>query len=255
MVSVTAKRGLQATESGTSGVRTIVPTAIVTTAHVAAAHVAAAHVATAHVASAHVAAAHVAAAHVAAAHVASAHGSRPPNHVSGVIAASGQAPVSQRSGPVSYRGVAPRVILIEDDAITRGKLEQMLSKRGAEVISASGPSEAVYLMSTLDEPNGRASIVILDVLMPGLDGPLFVNMLRSDPRLLGAPIVLISALSAPVLEQTMRNWRADGFILKSRGLLHIDEAFEAWFARLAVKISGHPASQGSGRPPSSSSVG
>ena len=125
------------------------------------------------------------------------------------------------------------MLLIEDDSITRNKLEQMLTKRGAEVLSASGPGEAIHLLSTLDASRDRWSIVFLDVVMAGLDGPLFVNMLRSDQRLQGAPIVLISAISSPALERTMHDWRADGFILKSRGLLHIDQAFDAWFVRMA----------------------
>ena len=121
-------------------------------------------------------------------------------------------------------------------------------------VSASGPSEALYQLSTVGDAGGRPTMVLLDVLMPGFDGPLFIKMLRADPRFAGAPMVLISALSAPALEQTMRDWQADGFILKSRGLLHIDEAFSAWFERMSSRISGSPVARRTG-PPSSSSVG
>lgn len=160
------------------------------------------------------------------------------------------------SGPSSRRinTTGPRVLLIEDDLVTRGKLEQILQKRGAEVFPVSGPSEAIYFLQTALEDSARPIMTILDVLMPGLDGPLFVNMLRSDPRLAGAPVVLISALSAPALEQTMRDWRADGFILKARGLLHVDQAFEAWLDRISNRVSGAPSARRSG-PPSSSNVG
>lgn len=177
--------------------------------------------------------------------------SGPPSRpLSGFVPAARES--SPESGPHSRRGGAtgPRVLLVEDDHVTRAKLEQILVRRGAEVLSAAGPGEAIYLLQTLEE-SARPFMTILDVLMPGLDGPLFVQMLRGDPRLAGAPVVLISALSAPALEQTMRDWRADGFILKSRGLLHVDQAFEAWLDRISNRISGVP-SRRSGSPSSSS---
>jgi CheY-like chemotaxis protein len=145
------------------------------------------------------------------------------------------------------------VLIVEDDEASRSKLGDILVRRGAEVFSAAGPGEAIYMLQSLEESD-RPMLVLLDVLMPGLDGPLFVQYLRSDPRVAGAPVVLISALSAPALEQTMRDWRADGFILKSRGLLHIDQALESWLGRIANRVSGPPSVRRSG-PPSSSTVG
>lgn len=169
--------------------------------------------------------------------------SRRPASTSGTIAAV-SVPNPRASNPVIRSESAPRVLLIEDEPVSRGKLEQMLQRRGAEVVSVAGPSEAIYALQTMEEWPARPVMVILDVLMPGLDGPLFVAMLRQEPKIGGAPIVLISALAPAVLERTMHDWAADGFILKSRGLLHIDQAFDAWIARLKARSgSGAPSSR------------
>lgn len=183
-----------------------------------------------------------------------------PSSVSGVVPAAGRqgampSPSGSRSGIVSQVGVGPRVLIVEDDPIVRAQLEKILARRGAEIISASGPSEALYLLSSVEGPARRGALVILDVLMPGLDGPLFVKLLRSDDRLPDAPIVLVSALSAPILERTMTQWDADGFVLKSRGLLHVEGAIEGWFVRIAERRAGPSRSRRSQRPPGNTSSG
>ena len=174
--------------------------------------------------------------------IASAGGTPPPmsrRPTSGTMPAVG-VPSNPPSNPVIRSDSAPRVLLIEDEVASRHKLEQMLAKKGAEVTSVAGPGEALYALSMMEEWVARPVMVILDVLMPGLDGPLFVATLRQHPKIGGAPIVLISALAAPVLERTMHDWAADGFILKARGLLHIDQAFDAWIARLRARAQSGP---------------
>ena len=71
-------------------------------------------------------------------------------------------------------------------------------------------------------------------------GPRFVHALRSLPAFVRAPIVLVSGLSATVLESAVARWGANGFVAKTRGLLHVDQEFSAWIGR--VKRGGDASS-------------
>jgi CheY-like chemotaxis protein len=139
--------------------------------------------------------------------------------------------------------------LLEDDGAMLRTFERLLSQRGVMVMAASTPGEALYYVSAIDGPV-RPTVAFLDVLVPALDGPRFVQALRQNPHFATAPIVLVSGLSAPILEKTAEEWGVNGFILKSKGLLHLDTAFEGWLQRVGVPPAPRSGA-GSSAPPGS----
>ncbi|MDZ7374530.1 MAG: response regulator [candidate division KSB1 bacterium] len=81
-----------------------------------------------------------------------------------------------------------KILVIEDDAFTRELLEMELKDAGYEVLTAGdGKSgvEAVY--------SSQPDLVLLDIMMPHIDGLEVLRTLRSDPKLSGLPVILISA--------------------------------------------------------------
>lgn len=124
-------------------------------------------------------------------------------------------------------------LLVDDDEPSLRTYERVLSKHDVEILSASTPSEALGFVSQL-EPVPQPLVAFVDVLMPGMDGPRFVYAIRSFPATCKSPIVLISALSAPALEKATLEWGANGFILKSKGLIHVDQEFTGWLDRVSV---------------------
>jgi len=73
----------------------------------------------------------------------------------------------------------PCVLVVDDEAMVRTLLEVALRRAGLEVLSAEGGSSAVRLF---EEHRGRIGCVLLDVRMPGLDGPQTLRALRRlDP--------------------------------------------------------------------------
>lgn len=114
----------------------------------------------------------------------------------------------------------------------RGILARLLAKHGAEVLVASCASEALFLLASSDDGAPRRTLALLDVLVPGVDGQMFVQALRADHRFASAPIVLLSGLSAAALDQTAASWNADGYVMKTRGIIQVGEELGQWLARL-----------------------
>jgi hypothetical protein len=79
-------------------------------------------------------------------------------------------------------------LVVEDDAATRDQLERTLGKAGWQVLSAGNGKEALELLKTA-EP----ALVLLDLMMPEMDGFEFLNRFRRDPRFLYTPVIVLTA--------------------------------------------------------------
>jgi adenylate cyclase len=81
------------------------------------------------------------------------------------------------------------VLVVDDDAINRKLLEHHLLADGHQVTAAKDGSEALALLH--DEP---PDIVLLDILMPGVDGFQVLEHIRADSVLRDIPVIMISGL-------------------------------------------------------------
>ena len=106
--------------------------------------------------------------------------------------------------------MAPRKVLIVDDSATDLKnLVEICSGDGYSVITASTGTEA------LDKVKGEMpDAVLLDVIMPGMNGFQVCRTITSDPATQHIPVVLVSSKG----EKTDRIWGeeqgAKGYITK-----------------------------------------
>ena len=94
--------------------------------------------------------------------------------------------------------------------------------------AAASFGEAFHLVETMAPTK---TLLLIDPLLPGFE-PRLVSMFRQHWNVAGGPAVLISAISAPVLEDVMRTTGADGFLVTTKGLLHLDTALASWLERL-----------------------
>jgi CheY-like chemotaxis protein len=82
-----------------------------------------------------------------------------------------------------------KLILIADDEFGLAEvLAQLLSDRGHEALVAVNGAAALERMA-----ERRPDLVLLDVMMPMLDGPGLLRRMRDDPRLADIPVVLMTA--------------------------------------------------------------
>jgi DNA-binding response OmpR family regulator len=87
--------------------------------------------------------------------------------------------------------VSKRILLIEDDCSTRELYTEVLTEAGFEVIPVSDGQEG--LAKTYE---GGYDLILLDLMMPKLDGLGFLTSLQENPpKVANGPIVLITNLA------------------------------------------------------------
>ena len=80
------------------------------------------------------------------------------------------------------------VLVVDDQAANRRLLDAVLTPRGYRVLAASSGEEALQTLQE-DQPD----VVLLDILMPGMDGYEVCRRIRSDPATAILPVVMITA--------------------------------------------------------------
>lgn len=96
--------------------------------------------------------------------------------------------------PAAARKPAPRLLVVEDDGDTREALEELLVGAGYDVLTAPNGVVALTLLRTEREKGGvPCSAVILDLMMPVMNGWDFRARQRADPALASIPVLLMSA--------------------------------------------------------------
>ena len=81
------------------------------------------------------------------------------------------------------------VLIIEDEDDVREAFADLLKHRGYHVTTAANGQEALAFLAQHPDP----CVVLLDLVMPVMDGWQFLSALQSDPALAQLPVVIVSA--------------------------------------------------------------
>lgn len=98
--------------------------------------------------------------------------------------------------------MAKRILVIDDDAQIRAVASASLTMVGGwEVSTASSGSEGIAEAEMV-----RPDAILLDVMMPGMDGPTTLRALRASPATADIPVIMLTASvgadgMAPVFDQ------------------------------------------------------
>jgi CheY-like chemotaxis protein len=96
--------------------------------------------------------------------------------------------------PSGTRKPPPRLLVVEDDSDTREALEELLQSAGYDVLTAPNGAVALNLLRAERERGGvPCSAVVLDLMMPIMNGWDFRARQRADPALAEIPVLLMSA--------------------------------------------------------------
>ncbi|MEO8621713.1 MAG: response regulator [bacterium] len=82
-----------------------------------------------------------------------------------------------------------RVLIVDDDRHNRETLVIMLSAEGYD-ISTAGSGEAALL----EADRRRPDLILLDIMLPGMDGYQFAAQMKANPDTMNIPIIMVSAL-------------------------------------------------------------
>lgn len=101
-------------------------------------------------------------------------------------------------------------VLVVDDVLANVKLlEARLTAEYFEVVTAMNGVEALKICE-----QGQCDIVLLDVMMPGMDGFEVCRRLKSDPGTLHIPVIMVTALEQPSDRVKGLEAGADDFLTK-----------------------------------------
>ena len=84
---------------------------------------------------------------------------------------------------------APVVLVVDDDATIRRLLQITLETEGFTVSTAGDGVEGLRMAQEAPRPD----LVLLDIMMPGMDGLQVCHTLKNDPSTKDMPVVLLSA--------------------------------------------------------------
>jgi DNA-binding response OmpR family regulator len=104
---------------------------------------------------------------------------------------------------------AKTILVVDDDPEILGMLDIRLGKRGYHVISAADGEQALEQAS-----KEKPSLVVLDVMMPRMNGWEVARALRQDPATQGIKIVMLTAIGAQMNEMTSPLYGVDAYLDK-----------------------------------------
>lgn len=102
-----------------------------------------------------------------------------------------------------------RVLVIEDDGDISQVLRMILETEGHEVLLAEDGSRGVATAT-----RRRPDVVILDIMMPFMDGFAVLEALREDERTASTPVLMLTANQTEAVEERCYRLGAQAFVRK-----------------------------------------
>ena len=102
-----------------------------------------------------------------------------------------------------------RILVVDDTPLNVKLLEDVLTKKGYDVVTATSGPEALDKIRS-----GSMDLVLLDVMMPGMNGYEVCRAIREDARTALLPVVMVTALDAKQERVNSLEAGADDFLSK-----------------------------------------
>ncbi len=106
-----------------------------------------------------------------------------------------------------------RVIIIEDESTLVDNLAEKLQAEGFEVITANDGEVGLRMVK-----EQTPDLIVLDVMLPGLDGLSICRMVRHDTSIAHIPIIMLTARGTEVDKIVGLESGADDYVVKPFGL-------------------------------------
>jgi len=108
--------------------------------------------------------------------------------------------------------MAVKVLLVEDDQLIQRMYEKIFIFEKFEVEMASDGEEGLEKARTM---NPKPTVILLDVMMPKMNGIEVLEKLKLDPELKAIPVVMLSNLAGENDVETALSKGAVKYIIKS----------------------------------------
>ena len=119
-----------------------------------------------------------------------------------------------------------RILVVDDDAGERTMMDRLLTSLGLEVVTAEDGQEALEAIR-MEAPDA----VLLDLVMPVMNGMTFLKHLRANPLHTGLPVIVLTAKELTRSEQKELGEMASGVVIKGPEMgEELTEALGSMFA-------------------------
>ena len=102
-----------------------------------------------------------------------------------------------------------RILIVDDAPRNRALLDIIVASDGHQTVHAGSGAEAIAIAAT-DPPD----LVLLDLMMPGIDGFQVLRQLRADARCRAIPVIVVTALDDMAARERVVSSGADALIGK-----------------------------------------
>lgn len=103
----------------------------------------------------------------------------------------------------------PTILVVEDDDFQRAIVSQLFAKENYRLVFASGGIEALNMLRVM-----QPDLILMDILMPDLDGIETTRRLKSIPQFAQVPVIMITGNSEGVAVRDSLKAGATGFVVK-----------------------------------------
>ena len=125
-----------------------------------------------------------------------------------------------------------RILIVEDDVRNVYSLTSVLEPRGAVVQIARNGQEAIdALERSLLDPAGGIDLVLMDVMMPVMDGLVATRQIRGDPQWAQLPIVMLTAKAMPDDQERCIQAGANDYMAKPIDVDKLLSLVRVWMPR------------------------
>jgi CheY-like chemotaxis protein len=119
------------------------------------------------------------------------------------------------------------VLLVDDDARNIFALSSVLERRGMEVLTATTGIEAITVLSSRND----VAIVLMDIMMPGMDGYETIQAIREKPEFRRLPILALTAKAMKGDREKCLEAGASDYLAKPVNVEQLLSALRMWLHR------------------------
>jgi CheY-like chemotaxis protein/signal transduction histidine kinase len=123
--------------------------------------------------------------------------------------------------------VGRTALLVDDDARNIFALSSVLERRGMRVLTATTGNEAISIL----EANPGVAIVLMDIMMPEMDGYQTIEMIRTKPAFRRLPIIALTAKAMKGDREKCLEAGASGYLAKPVNTEQLLSALRMWLHR------------------------
>ena len=116
-----------------------------------------------------------------------------------------------------------RILVVDDDCSDRLLMKKLLSKK-YRVIEACDGNEAVDLVR-----NRQPDLVLMDIMMPNLDGYSACYMIKTDPLTAKTPVIMLTGLKDELNIKLAKEMYANGYLIKSSNPYMLEHKINQFF--------------------------